>query len=49
MCGSKANAHEMSSDLAEPMPKKPAKAESQHDFYFSEERLRGAVNHLGNP
>lgn len=49
MCGSKAIAHEVSFDLAEPMPKKPAKAESQHHFYFGEERLKRTVSHLGNP
>lgn len=48
MCGSKAIPHEISFDLTEPMPQKPAKAESQHHFYFSEERLKGTVVYLSN-
>lgn len=47
MWASKAIAHEILFDPAEPMPKKLAKAESQHHFYFSEGSLKGTVSHLG--
>lgn len=42
MCRFKTIACEVSFNLAEPMPKKPAKAESQHHSHFNEGRLKGS-------
>lgn len=49
MCRSKAIPHKVSFNLAELVPKKPAKAQSQHHSYSSEERLKGTESHVGTP
>lgn len=49
MCRSNAIAHEVSFNSAEPVPKHPAKAESQHHSCFSEGRLKGTASHVGTP